>query len=68
MTSQVITTYLSNSGDKLDILTVNISITLLFQHWTDAGLKWDPKDFDNITKITLPSQDIWKPDIVLYNM
>ena len=39
-----------------------------YKHWTDAGLKWEPDKFEGIAKTTLPSTDIWKPDIVLYNM
>ncbi|XP_033634670.1 neuronal acetylcholine receptor subunit alpha-10-like isoform X2 [Asterias rubens] len=51
--------------ERNQILTTNV---WLRQHWTDASLRWDPADFDGISKITLPSQDIWKPDIVLYNI
>ncbi|XP_038073441.1 neuronal acetylcholine receptor subunit alpha-10-like [Patiria miniata] len=51
--------------ERNQILTTNV---WLRQHWTDASLRWNPEDFDGITKITLPSTDIWKPDIVLYNI
>ena len=32
--------------------------------WKDTFLKWNPEDFNNIRKIHLPSDSIWKPDIV----
>jgi len=37
------------------------------QMWKDYRLAWNPSDFDNITKVQLPSDMIWLPDIVLYN-
>lgn len=33
--------------------------------WTDKRLKWDPKNYDNITSIILDSNSIWVPDIML---
>ncbi|XP_022096712.1 neuronal acetylcholine receptor subunit alpha-10-like isoform X2 [Acanthaster planci] len=51
--------------ERNQILTTNV---WLRQHWTDASLRWNSEDFDGIKKITLPSTDIWKPDIVLYNI
>ena len=37
------------------------------QEWIDEFLTWEPTDFGNITKIRVPCQSIWIPDIVLYN-
>ncbi|XP_071845349.1 neuronal acetylcholine receptor subunit alpha-10-like isoform X2 [Apostichopus japonicus] len=51
--------------ERNQILTTSV---WLRQHWTDASFKWNPDDFDGITKVTLPSTDVWKPDIVLYNI
>jgi len=36
-------------------------------HWVDEKLVWDPQEFHGIEEIKIPSVDIWKPDIVLYN-
>lgn len=35
--------------------------------WYDAYLKWDKEDYDNLEMINIPSDLVWKPDIVLYN-
>lgn len=37
------------------------------QEWTDYKLRWDPSDYENVTSIRIPSELIWRPDIVLYN-
>ena len=39
----------------------------LRQAWTDYKLKWNQSEYDNITNIRVPSESIWRPDIVLYN-
>lgn len=33
----------------------------------DYKLHWDPADYENVTSIRIPSELIWRPDIVLYN-
>ncbi|KAI5282573.1 5-hydroxytryptamine receptor 3A [Manis pentadactyla] len=35
------------------------------QYWTDEFLQWDPGDFDNITKLSIPTDSIWVPDILI---
>ena len=37
------------------------------QRWTDVNLNWNPDDYSGIKKIRVPSRDIWRPDLVLYN-
>ncbi|CAK8691278.1 unnamed protein product [Clavelina lepadiformis] len=37
------------------------------QKWHDTRLTWDPRKYGGIRKIQIPSDTIWKPDIVLYN-
>lgn len=37
------------------------------QVWFDAYLKWDKEDYDDLEMINIPSDLVWKPDIVLYN-
>ncbi|XP_033984670.1 acetylcholine receptor subunit alpha-like [Trematomus bernacchii] len=39
----------------------------LKQQWEDVNLKWNPQDYGGIKKIRVPSKDIWRPDLVLYN-
>ncbi|CAH1799898.1 unnamed protein product [Owenia fusiformis] len=35
--------------------------------WNDERLRWDPKDYGNISILHFPTADLWTPDIVLYN-
>lgn len=35
--------------------------------WNDYKLRWTPVDYDGIEFIRVPSNKIWRPDIVLYN-
>ncbi|XP_046899122.1 5-hydroxytryptamine receptor 3B [Hypomesus transpacificus] len=35
------------------------------QIWTDEFLVWDPEEFDGITEISLSSDAIWVPDIII---
>lgn len=35
--------------------------------WQDDHLSWDPKDYDGVQEIHISSDDIWTPDISLYN-
>uniref|UniRef100_A0A1I7WKB8 Neur_chan_LBD domain-containing protein n=1 Tax=Heterorhabditis bacteriophora TaxID=37862 RepID=A0A1I7WKB8_HETBA len=35
--------------------------------WNDYKMKWDPKEYGNITNIQLANNLLWKPDILLFN-
>jgi len=35
--------------------------------WKDDYLKWNPSEFGGQTAISIPAEDIWIPDIMLYN-
>ncbi|KAM5245987.1 5-hydroxytryptamine receptor 3A [Ctenodactylus gundi] len=35
------------------------------QFWNDEFLQWNPEDFDNITKLSIPTDSIWVPDILI---
>ena len=43
------------------------TIVWMEQEWTDYKLKWDPDEYGGITKLHVPAEDIWRPDLVLYN-
>lgn len=63
---------LSNNLSMRIILQVQYIIGLntyyfSFQIWNDYKLKWNPVEFGGIEFIHVPSDKIWKPDIVLYN-
>ncbi|CAJ0573677.1 unnamed protein product, partial [Mesorhabditis spiculigera] len=36
-------------------------------YWRDETLSWDPGLFGNLTRIHVPADKIWKPDILVYN-
>uniref|UniRef100_A0A8D0G1H5 Cholinergic receptor nicotinic alpha 4 subunit n=1 Tax=Sphenodon punctatus TaxID=8508 RepID=A0A8D0G1H5_SPHPU len=50
--------------EKNQMMTTNVWVK---QEWHDYKLRWDPLDYENVTSIRIPSELIWRPDIVLYN-
>lgn len=42
-------------------------INVALQEWNDYKLRWNPEEYENVTSIRIPSEIIWRPDIVLYN-
>lgn len=49
-------------------LPQSINVTVVFlQEWNDYKLRWNPEEYENVTSIRIPSEIIWRPDIVLYN-
>ncbi|XP_046881366.1 neuronal acetylcholine receptor subunit alpha-4-like [Hypomesus transpacificus] len=46
------------------MMTTNVWVK---QEWYDYKLRWNPREYENVTSIRIPSQIIWRPDIVLYN-
>ncbi|XP_077999771.1 neuronal acetylcholine receptor subunit alpha-10-like [Glandiceps talaboti] len=39
----------------------------LRQRWVDEFLTWNASDYGDVTLIRLPSDIVWRPDIILYN-
>ncbi|UYV64604.1 nAChRa1 [Cordylochernes scorpioides] len=37
------------------------------QEWNDYKLKWEPEEYGGVSKLHVPAEQIWLPDIVLYN-
>ncbi|KAF6037002.1 nAChRa4 [Bugula neritina] len=52
-----------------DTLTVKLGLRLsqLIGIWEDFHFIWDPKDYGGVDLLYVPSEDVWTPDIVLYN-
>ncbi|XP_006181801.1 5-hydroxytryptamine receptor 3A isoform X1 [Camelus ferus] len=51
-----------NVDEKNQVLTTYIWYR---QFWADEFLQWNPEDFDNITKLSIPTDSIWVPDILI---
>ncbi|XP_035273122.1 neuronal acetylcholine receptor subunit alpha-6 isoform X1 [Anguilla anguilla] len=53
---------------KVDEVNQIMETNLWLRHvWNDYKLRWAPVEFDGIEHIRVPSNKIWRPDIVLYN-
>ncbi|KAJ8369653.1 hypothetical protein SKAU_G00096810 [Synaphobranchus kaupii] len=50
--------------EKNQMMTTNVWVK---QEWNDYKLRWNPEEYENVTSIRIPSEIIWRPDIVLYN-
>lgn len=50
--------------EKNQMMTTNVWVK---QEWNDYKLRWNPEEYENVTSIRVPSEIIWRPDIVLYN-
>ena len=45
-----------------------IDIKLWYLHeWQDDRLAWDPAEYGNIKYLHIPSDNLWKPDLAIYN-
>ncbi|XP_015907399.2 acetylcholine receptor subunit alpha-like isoform X1 [Parasteatoda tepidariorum] len=49
---------------KNQIMTTNLWVE---QYWNDYKLTWDPREYGGVDMLHVPSDHIWRPDIVLYN-
>lgn len=49
---------------KQQILSTNAVVE---QSWHDHSLRWDPSQYEGIELIHVPAENIWIPDIVLFN-
>merc|ERR1712165_569191 len=49
---------------RRQILTTNVWVE---QEWADYKLSWNPADYGGVNMLHVPSDHIWRPDIVLYN-
>ena len=58
------TVVLSLQDMRRQILTTNVWVE---QEWADYKLAWNPEAYGGVKYLHVPSQDIWLPDIVLYN-
>uniref|UniRef100_A0AAN0LM93 Nicotinic acetylcholine receptor n=1 Tax=Polyphagotarsonemus latus TaxID=1204166 RepID=A0AAN0LM93_9ACAR len=57
-------TQLLDINMKHQVMSTNVWIE---QEWIDNQLVWDPKNYDGVDMIHIMAEDIWQPDIVLFN-
>ncbi|KAM3179367.1 hypothetical protein ACTXT7_000671 [Hymenolepis weldensis] len=50
--------------EKRQLITTNALVNL---DWKDHNFVWNLEEHGNITSLLLPSENIWTPDLVLYN-
>ncbi|XP_066523349.1 neuronal acetylcholine receptor subunit alpha-7 isoform X2 [Hoplias malabaricus] len=50
--------------EKNQVLTTNIWLQL---YWVDYYLQWNITDYPGVTNVRFPDNQIWRPDILLYN-
>ncbi|TDG49896.1 hypothetical protein AWZ03_003672 [Drosophila navojoa] len=58
------------SVNYIDIDELNGKITLhcwLTVRWVDEQRSWNIKQYDNITKLHIPDNKVWKPQIMIFN-
>uniref|UniRef100_A0A6I8QXY6 5-hydroxytryptamine receptor 3A n=1 Tax=Xenopus tropicalis TaxID=8364 RepID=A0A6I8QXY6_XENTR len=54
-----------NVDEKNQLLTTYIWYS---QSWTDEHLKWNPEMFDDLKAISIPTNLVWVPDIVILEL
>lgn len=53
--------------NDIAILIISENLMKKFQSWYDYKLRWEPKEYGGVHMLHVPSDHIWRPDIVLYN-
>ncbi|KAM5193846.1 neuronal acetylcholine receptor subunit alpha-9 [Mantella aurantiaca] len=64
VTLQITLSQIKDIDERNQILTAYLWIR---QGWYDAYLTWNRDDYDGLDSIRIPSNMVWRPDIVLYN-
>ncbi|XP_039920706.1 neuronal acetylcholine receptor subunit alpha-9 isoform X3 [Hirundo rustica] len=64
VTLQITLSQIKDMDERNQILSAYLWIR---QSWYDAYLRWDKDKYDGLDSIRIPSNLVWRPDIVLYN-
>ncbi|KAJ8410963.1 hypothetical protein AAFF_G00179980 [Aldrovandia affinis] len=64
VTLQITLSQIKDMDERNQVLTTYLWIR---QIWHDTYLKWDKDEYDGLEVIRIPSDLVWRPDIVLYN-
>ena len=57
-------TFFQDMDEKKSIITVD---SWMRMGWNDSALVWDPDKSDGVLTMHFESDELWKPDILLYN-
>ncbi|KAK2175745.1 hypothetical protein NP493_711g03120 [Ridgeia piscesae] len=53
---------------ELDVRSQVLTTTgLLILQWVDERLRWDPREYNNLTQITIEAKHLWQPEFVVIN-
>uniref|UniRef100_UPI00358F9D36 acetylcholine receptor subunit alpha-like n=1 Tax=Myxine glutinosa TaxID=7769 RepID=UPI00358F9D36 len=55
---------LTSVDEVNQVVETNVRIK---QQWRDFRLMWNPQEYEGISRVRIPSSDIWLPDLTLYN-
>ena len=58
---------MAHAGAALLEAEKSVQLTRSLQEWTDYKLLWNPQEYGGVDRLYVPSEEIWLPDIVLYN-
>uniref|UniRef100_A0A3B1IS34 Cholinergic receptor nicotinic alpha 9 subunit n=1 Tax=Astyanax mexicanus TaxID=7994 RepID=A0A3B1IS34_ASTMX len=64
VTLQITLSQVKDMDERNQVLTTYLWVR---QIWYDAYLHWDKEEYDGLEVIRIPSDLVWRPDIVLYN-
>ncbi|XP_053336213.1 neuronal acetylcholine receptor subunit alpha-9 [Clarias gariepinus] len=64
VTLQITLSQIKDMDERNQVLTTYLWVR---QIWHDAYLRWDKDEYDGLEVIRIPSDLVWRPDIVLYN-
>ncbi|KAK1792622.1 hypothetical protein P4O66_012553 [Electrophorus voltai] len=64
VTLQITLSQIKDMDERNQVLTTYLWVR---QIWYDAYLRWDKEEYDGLEVIRIPSNLVWRPDIVLYN-
>ncbi|KAK2865659.1 hypothetical protein Q7C36_001715 [Tachysurus vachellii] len=64
VTLQITLSQIKDMDERNQVLTTYLWVR---QIWHDAYLRWDKDVYDGLEVIRIPSDLVWRPDIVLYN-
>jgi len=49
-----------------DTSTLNAHVWFVMQ-WEDSRLRWAPTNYENVSKVHIQPEKLWRPDIMVYN-